>query len=122
MRHVLLVDDEEAILYVFQKYLERAGFAVSTAANAHDAIALFGSGHVDALVTDQRMPGMTGDMLVQRLRSVRPSLPAVIVTAYAAECSPDLRNVPELNKPVPPAEQVAAVERALSLAAKDAPA
>lgn len=114
MQHVLLVDDEEAILYVFQKYLERAGFAVSTAANAPDAIALFASGHVDALVTDQRMPGMRGDMLVQHLRSVRPGLPAIIVTAYAAECSPDLKNVPVLNKPVPPADLVAAVERALA--------
>jgi CheY-like chemotaxis protein len=114
MRHILLVDDEEAILYVFQKYLERAGFAVSTAANALDAIALFESSRVDALVTDQRMPGMTGDVLVQRLRSVRPGLPAIIVTAYAAECGPDLRNVPVLNKPVPPADLVAAVERSLA--------
>ena len=120
MQHVLLVDDEEAILYVFQQYLERAGFAVSTAANAPEAVALFESSHVDALVTDQRMPGMQGDVLVQRLRSVRPGLPAIIVTAYAAECSTDLENVPVLNKPVSPADLVAAVERALS--AKNAPA
>lgn len=120
MQHVLVVDDEEAILYVFQKYLERAGFAVSTAASAHDAVAVFESSHVDALVTDQRMPGMKGDMLVQRLRSVRPDLPAFIVTAYAAECGPDLENVPVLNKPVSPADLVAAVEQVL--AAKSAPA
>lgn len=114
MQHILLVDDEEAILYVFQKYLERAGFAVSTAANADGAVAVFESRHVDALVTDQRMPGVTGDLLVQRLRSVRPGLPAIIVTAYAAECNPDLQNVPVLNKPVPPADLVAAVERVLA--------
>ncbi len=114
MHRVLLVDDEEAILYVFRKFLERAGFAVSTASNATDAIAVFESGHIDALVTDQRMPGMTGDLLVQRLRSIRPGLPALIVTAYAAECSPGLDNVPVLNKPVPPADLVVAVERALA--------
>ena len=114
MQHVLLVDDEEAILYVFQQYLERAGFAVSTAANANAAIALFEAGRVDALVTDQRMPGMKGDMLVQQLRSARPGLPAIIVTAYAGECSPDLVNVPVLNKPVAPADLVAAGKRPLA--------
>jgi len=114
MQHVLLVDDEEAIRYVFQRYLERAGFAVSTAAGADEATAIFEAMQIDALVTDQRMPGQKGDALVQQLRAARPDLPAIIVTAYAAECSPDLRNVPVLNKPVPPAELVTAVERALA--------
>jgi len=113
MQHVLLVDDEEAILYVFRKFLERAGFAVSTAADAREAIAVAESGRIDALVTDLRMPGMTGDALVRQLRAARPGLPAIIVTAYAAECSPALENVPVLNKPVPPADLVAAVQRAL---------
>lgn len=116
MQHVLLVDDEDAILYVFQKYLERGGFAVSAAANAIDAIAIFEAGRVDALVTDQRMPGMTGDALITHLRAVQPGLPAIIVTAYAAECRPDLDKVTVLNKPVAPAELVAAVERVLARA------
>lgn len=116
MQHVLLVDDEEAILYVFQKYLERAGFKVSTAATAMEAITVFEAGDIDALVTDQRMPGMQGDALVRRLRAARPSLPAIIVTAYAAECGPQLGDVPVLNKPVPPADLVSAVQRALAMA------
>lgn len=114
MQHVLLVDDEEAILYVFRKYLERAGFAVATAGGAAEAIAIFDSQPIDALVTDQRMPGMPGDALVRHLRAARPDLPAIIVTAYAAECSPSLHDVPVLNKPVPPADLVTAVERALA--------
>ena len=114
MQHVLLVDDEEAILYVFQKYLEHAGFTVSTAATAMEAITAFEAGDIDALVTDQRMPGMQGDALVRKLRVARPSLPAIIVTAYAAECGPLLDGVPVLNKPVPPADLVSAVQRALT--------
>ena len=116
MQHVLLVDDEEAILYVFQKYLERAGFTVSTAATAMEAITVFEASDIDALVTDQRMPGMQGDALVRKLRVARPSLPAIIVTAYAAECGPLLDGVPVLNKPVPPADLVSAVQRALAAA------
>jgi len=50
------------------------------------------------------------------LRAARPSLPAIIVTAYAAECGPQLRDVPVLNKPVPPADLVSAVQRALAMA------
>ncbi len=119
MQHVLLVDDEESILYVFRKYLERAGYAVSTATGAAQAIALFEAQSIDALVTDQRMPGMQGDALVGHLRAARPGLPAIIVTAYAAECSPLLQDVAVLNKPVPPAELVAAVQRALAQPATD---
>ncbi|MGI4719261.1 MAG: response regulator [Janthinobacterium lividum] len=114
MPHILVVDDEEAIVYVFGKYLERAGFTVSTANGAAQAIPIFEAQRIDALVTDQRMPGMTGDQLIARLRTARPGLPAIIVTAYAAECGPDLRNVAVLNKPVSPDALVAAVQRAMA--------
>lgn len=119
MQHVLVVDDEEAIVYVFGKYLERAGFTVSTANGAAQAIPIFEANRIDALVTDQRMPGMTGEQLIARLRAARPGLPAVVVTAYAAECSPELRNVPVLNKPVSPDDLVAAVRQVLAAVAPD---
>jgi len=114
MQHLLLVDDEEAIVYVFRKYLERAGYAVSSANSGLDAIPIFESERIDAVVTDLRMPGLSGEGLITRLRSARPSLPAVIVTAYAGECKLHLAGVPVLNKPVSPDELVAAVQRVLA--------
>lgn len=114
-RHILLVDDEEAVAYVFARYLERAGYRVTAlldpraalaAADAHPDIAM--------LVTDFRMPGMTGAELIARLRQRDPALPALIVTAYGAEVGVAASDVRVLSKPLAPQDMVDAVAAALA--------
>lgn len=112
--HILLVDDEEAIVYVFKRYLERAGYRVTAAVDPNDALAIGSAGGIDMLVTDFRMPGMTGACLIARLRELRPGLPALIVTAYGAEAGAAPANVQVLNKPLPPQDLVDAVALALA--------
>jgi len=112
--HVLLVDDEEAITYVFRRYLERAGYQVTAVANPFDALAIGQAGGVDMLVTDFRMPGMTGAGLIARLRETRSNLPALIVTAYSAEVGIAAAQVRVLNKPLAPQELIEAVDRVLA--------
>lgn len=112
--HILVVDDEDAIAYVFRRYLERAGYRVTAATNPTQALAGASAAAIDMLVTDFRMPGMTGAELIARLRALRPGLPALIVTAYGGEVGelgPDVR---VLNKPLPPQELVDAVALALA--------
>lgn len=112
--HILLVDDEEAIVYVFKRYLERAGYRVTAAIDPNDALAVGSAGGVDMLVTDFRMPGMTGADLIARLRELHPGLPALIVTAYGAEVGVAAAAVQVLNKPLAPQDLVDAVVRALA--------
>lgn len=112
--HILLVDDEEAIAYVFKRYLERAGYRVTAAASAADALAIGSAGGVDMLVTDFRMPGMSGASLIERLRERQPGLPALIVTAYGAEVGVLSADVRVLNKPLSPQDLVDAVAQALA--------
>ncbi len=114
MRHILLVDDEEAITYVFKRYLERAGYRVTALVDPHEALAIGSQGGIDMLVTDFRMPGMTGDILIARLRERMPQLPAVIVTAYGAEVGAVAAEVRVLNKPLPPQELVDAVAKVIA--------
>ena len=113
-RHILLVDDEEAIAYVFQRYLERAGYRVTALVDPLEALALGSLGGVDMLVTDYRMPGMSGASLVARLRESHPGLPALIVTAYGAEVGVAADGVQVLSKPLPPQDLVEAVAQALA--------
>lgn len=112
--HVLVVDDEIPIAYVFQRYLERAGFRVTTAHDAETAFELSRHDPVDALITDFRMPGLSGAQLVQRMREVQPHLPAIIVTAYGHEIA--LNNVPALllHKPIDPVSVVARIKDLLA--------
>ena len=112
--HILLVDDEEAIVYVFKRYLERAGYRVTAAVDPNDALAIGSAGGIDMLVTDFRMPGMTGASLIARLRELHPGLPALIVTAYGAEVGVAAARVRVLNKPLAPQELVDAVAQALA--------
>jgi CheY-like chemotaxis protein len=113
MTHILLVDDEEAIAYVFNRYLERAGYRVTALVSPLEALTIGSAGGVDMLVTDFRMPGMTGASLIARLRDTQPALPALIVTAYGAEVGAAVPGVRVLNKPLPPQELVDAVVQAL---------
>jgi CheY-like chemotaxis protein len=112
-KHILLVDDEEAVAYVFSRYLERAGYRVTARLNPFEALAV-ADGEIDMLVTDFRMPGMTGGSLVTRLRERMPGLPALIVTAYGAEVGVAAAGVRVLNKPIAPQDLVDAVSQVLA--------
>src|SRR5579875_1821417 len=110
VRHVLIVDDEMAIVYVFQRYFELRGFRVSVAYDGSSALAIGESESIDALVTDFRMPGMNGQELVRRLRQTAPDLPAIIVSGFSSEIDACLPAVRVMGKPVEPAHLVECVK------------
>ena len=81
--HVLAVDDEEGILLLLTRILESTGYAVETAADAHDAMRRV-SEHVPAVVlSDMQMPGPSGLWLAEQLRERSPATAVVLVTAEA---------------------------------------
>jgi len=114
MKHVLVVDDEEAIIYIFRRYLEAAGYRVSTAQDGAEALALFDRQSFDALVTDVRMPRMNGSELITRLRPQHPELPIAVVSAYPMEVQEAGRGLRVLSKPIEGATLVAAVAEMLA--------
>jgi two-component system response regulator PhcR len=79
---VLYVDDEAANLTSF-KYCFDDRFDVVTAASAEEAMRVLAAGPVALLLTDQRMPGMTGAELCQQARERYPDVVRIIITAYA---------------------------------------
>ena len=112
-KHVLIVDDEAGIVYVFRRYFELHGFRVSVAYDGTSALALSEDDPVDALVTDFRMPGMNGQELVERLKQSAPRLPAVIVSGYSSEISVNHPDVRVIGKPVEPLYLVSCVNQLL---------
>ena len=92
--HVLLVDDEDSIVRIAKKMLERLGYRVTSRTNSLDALAAF-SGNPDAydvVVTDMTMPNMTGDRLAKEIFSIRPDIPVIICTGFSEGISPDKAN------------------------------
>jgi signal transduction histidine kinase/DNA-binding response OmpR family regulator len=84
MPHVILfVDDEPDVLELLRRtFASDERYEVLTAPGGSQALAILGSCRVDLLVTDQRMPGMTGVELIEAARRLDPELCALLLTAY----------------------------------------
>ena len=78
--HLLVVDDDERLRALLQRYLSSNGFRVSAAANAADARALMKSMAFDLLILDVMMPGETGFDLTKSVRA-NSSVPILMLTA-----------------------------------------
>lgn len=86
-QHVLYVDDDEVMLLVVERLLQRAGYRVTCCQNADDALALVRAAPeaVDVVVTDYNMPARSGLELAEALAQVRADLPVVISSGYLSE-------------------------------------
>jgi two-component system, response regulator PdtaR len=85
MRRYLVVDDNAAFAENLSEILRDTGAEVATAPSGIRALELTAGRRFDAVVTDMRMPIMTGATLVHELRRVDAGLPAIVVTAYTGE-------------------------------------
>jgi len=81
--HILFVDDEPDVLAILRKtFPEADGYVTWTASGGEEALAILEARPVDLLVTDQRMPNITGIELAARARRLRPDLTVILLTAY----------------------------------------
>jgi DNA-binding NtrC family response regulator len=78
---VLFVDDESDLVETLRLNYER-DFTVLSATSGEEALAVVSGEPVAVLVTDQRMPGMSGLEVIARAREVRPALVPIILTGY----------------------------------------
>jgi two-component system response regulator HupR/HoxA len=78
---VLIVDDERRVLDALEAILA-AEFRVLRAEGGAQALELLGAGEVAVIVTDQRMPGMTGVELLERSQALAPDAVRIVLTAY----------------------------------------
>lgn len=99
MANVLLVDDNESLLLTLSIALRRHGHVVATAPDAMQALALLKTRDFDFLLTDVRMPGMSGVELADQARDL-PHPPLIILTS--AYSNLDIRNDADafLRKPL----------------------
>lgn len=84
-RRILVVDDEPALRMMLAANLELEGFEVSEAASGERALELAKTQKFDLVLTDIRMPGITGVELFRELRGLGMQMPVVLMTAFALE-------------------------------------
>jgi DNA-binding NtrC family response regulator len=85
MRTYLVVDDNRHFAENLAEILRDRGDEAAIAGNGREAVALAGARRFDAVLTDMRMPLMGGAELVHELRRTDPGVPAMVITAHAAD-------------------------------------
>jgi two-component system NtrC family response regulator len=115
---VLVVDDDESLARVTQFQLQQAGYEVSAATGGLPALTLLQNVPHDLVVTDLRMPGLSGLELLTRIRAEFPEISVIIVTAFGtvetAVGAMKEGAYDYVTKPVNPDELVLTVDRALA--------
>jgi CheY-like chemotaxis protein len=86
-QHVLYLDDDEALVLLVTRTLERSGYRVTAYTEpAHAVQALRAdAGRFDLVVTDYNMPGMSGLEVAREVARIRPELPVVVTSGYITE-------------------------------------
>ncbi|MEA3140907.1 MAG: hypothetical protein QOK23_3076 [Gammaproteobacteria bacterium] len=82
--NILLVEDSEEVSCITVEYLHELGHQVIAVAEAEEAIARLKQAQFDAVMTDIRLPGMSGIELARALVADYPHLPVVIASGYGA--------------------------------------
>ena len=113
MPRLLIIDDEPTLLDLLSRYLGRLGYEVEAHASLEDALASFQSDPdgFSMAITDLSLPTLNGEEVIERLREIRPGLPAIITSGYPYQ--PRGENIGFLQKPFLPQMLAEAVEKAL---------
>lgn len=80
---VWIVDDDRSVRWVLEKALKQADMETRSFERAEHLLEAIDEGSPDVLITDVRMPGMSGIALLERLRTTRPDLPIIVITAHS---------------------------------------
>jgi CheY-like chemotaxis protein len=80
----MYVDDEEALVFLMSRVLQRSGYRVTGVATPEQALQLLAQqpNEFDVVVTDLSMPGMSGFDLASAIKDIRADLPVIITSGY----------------------------------------
>ena len=81
---MLVVEDDERMLTILTKHLDRMGFDVAAATNGSEALSLMSEDPAQIVLSDIRMPGMDGSTLLQVLRERFPATRVILMTAFGS--------------------------------------
>lgn len=83
-RHVMYVDDDQALVFLVQRLLRRRGYEVSGFTDPREALSALQADpqRYDLLITDYNMPGFCGVDLVRAAKALRPDLPVALASGY----------------------------------------
>ena len=82
---ILLVDDEQSICSALRRTFKQNHYQVFEANSGNQALDVLQNNTIDVVVSDQRMPGMTGTELLMMLHTIKPALPGILASGLSTE-------------------------------------
>ncbi|WP_298433447.1 sigma-54 dependent transcriptional regulator [Geobacter sp.] len=82
-KRIMLIDNEEGLCRMMEEVLADSGYVVKGYTRSFEAVEEFRAGAWDLVVTDIKMPGMDGLEVLQRVKEKDPTIPVIMITAYA---------------------------------------
>ena len=92
-RHILVVEDDPALLEIIAMTIQRAGFVADKARNGEEAWTAVCNTHYDLVITDNEIPLLTGVNLIMRLRSVAAVPPCLLISGNITGLDSLRRNI-----------------------------
>jgi CheY-like chemotaxis protein len=112
---ILCIDDHWNGLIRRKMLLEQSGYEVLEASGGDEGLKLFRSHPVDAVVLDYQMPGMNGDVVAAKMKSINSQIPIMLLSAYGPLPKNKLNSVDSfLSKSQPPNILLSALQEMLS--------
>ncbi|MAT39447.1 MAG: two-component system response regulator [Ectothiorhodospiraceae bacterium] len=113
---ILIIDDEQAQADAIAGYLKKKGYAVTIADSGTAGVRGFENASFDLVLTDYKMPDITGAEVLRKLKEIQPEIPVIVMTAYGSiESAVDLMKqgaFDYLQKPIDLDELTIAIQRA----------
>ncbi|MBR1911079.1 MAG: sigma-54-dependent Fis family transcriptional regulator, partial [Treponema sp.] len=81
---ILIIDDEKNIREGLAANFEMEGYNVKTSSNGADGLELITKGDIDLVITDLRMPGISGEEVLAKVTSETPGVPVIILTGHGS--------------------------------------
>jgi len=84
-KRILITEDDEEMRSLLKDFFEEEGFETDSVSNGVDALQKLAKDRFDLIITDIRMPGLTGLDILPRLKKLHPNASVIVITAFGSE-------------------------------------
>lgn len=82
---ILIIEDDEEMRSLLDDFFVEEGFETDSISNGYEALGILIKKPFDLIMTDIRMPGLTGLDILPRIKKLQPGVPIIVITAFGSE-------------------------------------
>jgi DNA-binding NtrC family response regulator len=84
-KRIMIIEDDSEMRSLLKDFMEEEGYEVVSASNGSEALQKLSGEIFDLIITDIRMPGLTGLDIIPGIKKLQPQVPIMVITAFGSE-------------------------------------